>query len=100
MEQQAYTDDEPPSMPPKPFRAPGLLSAIVAGMCLGAGIGVAVGVFLRPREDLAQLSKEWLEELQDMTQSVADRVRSQMRDGSARNGGSVEAYEELPESYT
>ncbi len=73
--------------------------AITVGVLFGAVIGAIVGLSLRPKKDLTELSHEWLEEFRDVTDRVSGRVRKQVRELVSKRSEPSEGYEEYPESY-
>jgi Na+/glutamate symporter len=73
--------------------------AITTGVIFGAVIGGLVGISLRPKQDLTELSHEWLEEFKDVTDRVSGRVRQQLRELVSKRVERSEGYEEYPESY-
>ena len=73
--------------------------AITTGVLFGAVIGALVGISLRPKKDLTELSHEWLEEFRDVTERVSGQLRTQVREMVSKRSEHSEGYEEYPESY-
>jgi hypothetical protein len=73
--------------------------AIVVGVAFGAFIGAVVGFSLRPKEELTEMSHEWLDEFREITDRVSGRVRKQVREIVSKNMEPAKGYEEYPESY-
>ena len=71
--------------------------AITIGVLFGAIIGALVGISLRPKDELTELSHEWLEEFRDVTDRVSGRVRQQVRELVSRKLEHPDAYDEYPE---
>jgi hypothetical protein len=80
-------------------RGKAIFWSIFSGILFGALIGTAVGIFMRPKEELTELSQEWLEDLKDVTEHVSDTVRAKVDDLVSRRREPTGRYEEYPGSY-
>jgi gas vesicle protein len=72
---------------------------IFSGILFGTVVGAAVGIFLRPKDELTELSQEWLEELKDVTDQVSGTVRHKVKDLVSKRHDQNEHYEEYPEPF-
>jgi gas vesicle protein len=91
------SEDKAPSSP-KTITA-SVAWAITVGVLFGAVIGALVGLSLRPKKDLTDLSQEWLEEFKEVTDRVSGRVRSQVQELVSKKQERSNGYDEYPDSY-